>query len=129
MVLAAESADGVVFRPAKLSRPAPKDWPSKTAFWPPNAVFGPIWGLSFVYDDAASGCEPGQRLKALLKKGASVSVSADGLNWTSNFAKWSSEQVDPSFSVFRNPVNSSELVVTARPQELRASGRHAGLFV
>ena len=70
MVLAAESDDGVVFRPSKLFKPAPKDWPSDKAFWPPNAVFGPIWGLSFVYDDAASGCPPEQRLKALLKRGA-----------------------------------------------------------
>lgn len=33
---------------------------------------------------------------------------------------------DPGISVFRNPLNPEEVVVTSRPQSLRPHGRHAG---
>jgi hypothetical protein len=69
-----------------------------------------------------------QRLKALMKEGASVYSSPDGLSWNERFGVWSAKNVDPGFAVFRNPLNHSEVVVTARPQGMRRSGggRHVG---
>eukprot|EP01047_Picozoa_sp_COSAG01_P127071 COSAG01_NODE_56296_length_319_cov_0.936364_1_plen_65_part_10 len=63
-----------------------------------------------------------------MKEGASVYSSADGLSWNERFGVWSAKNVDPGFAVFRNPLNHSEVVVTARPQGMRRSGggRHAG---
>jgi hypothetical protein len=149
MVLAADSTDGVVFHPLNVSREPPAKWPpsfsyncslcplhkcSKTCgssgppFWPSNAVLGPIAGFSFAFDDAPFGVPAAQRLKGLMKEGASVYSSPDGLTWDTRFAQWSARNVDPGFAVFRNPLNTSEVVVTARPQGMRASGggRHAG---
>jgi hypothetical protein len=96
--------------------------------WPTNAAIGPIAGFSFAFDDAPYGVPVSQRLKALMKEGASVYASPDGLRWDEGFAKWSAKNVDPGFAVFRNPLNKSEVVVTARPQGMRDSGggRHAG---
>lgn len=43
------------------------------------------------------------------------------------WGKWTSKTIDPGYSVFRNPLDTTEVVVTARPQALRdSSGRHAG---
>ena len=117
IVLAADSVDGVHFKPANLSLPPPPSWladKSHTNFtWPTNAVWGPTAGLAFVLDDGCGlwrdDCPSNQRLKALVKEGATIhALSADGLDgWTAPFAKWSKEVVDPGCAVFRNPVSMS----------------------
>ena len=96
----------------------------------PNCVA--VSGLdefSFVFDDQmyVAAEDSKERLKLLWANG-SISISNDqGHSWHSNWANWTSEGVDPGISIFRNPLRSSELVVTSRPQNLReTSGRHAG---
>eukprot|EP01047_Picozoa_sp_COSAG01_P022736 COSAG01_NODE_1361_length_10566_cov_2.658674_2_plen_427_part_00 len=121
VVLLAESDDAVHWRPAEL--PGCPGVPAK------NCVYLDAGELSFVFDDSATA-PPQERLKAMSDLPPRISVSADGLRWRP-WGNWTSQETDPGYSVFRNPVNSSEVVVTARPQALRSgagplSGRHAG---
>ena len=117
-MLMAESRDAITWRPATLQRSAHAAVP--------NAVLNDAGNeFSVVYDDAAHvGAGSPERLKCLWGN-ATVSVSADGVAWRP-FCKWSSKGVDPGTSVFRNPLDTDEIVITARPQEMRRAGRHMG---
>ena len=118
LMLMAESRDAITWRPATLQRSAHAAVP--------NAVLNDAGNeFSFVYDDAAHvAAGSSERLKCLWGN-ATVSVSADGVTWRP-FCKWSSKGVDPGTSVFRNPLDTDEIVITARPQEMRRAGRHMG---
>ena len=46
------------------------------------------------------------------------------------FGRWTDKYIDLGISLYRNPLDAEELVVTARPQALRrADGRHASHHV
>ena len=84
--------------------------------------------FSVVYDDGAFASNPAERLK-MLWGNASVSSSGNGEDWVP-FGRWTNTSIDPGISLYRNPLDTEELVVTARPQALRrADGRHAGYHV
>lgn len=76
-----------------------------------NCVAGDTPELSVIYDDGEFA-PPSERLKGLLSN-TSITVSADGISWRP-WTQWTSETVDPGYSVYRNPINTSEIVVTAR---------------
>ena len=118
LALLADSRDGVTWAPARARSPAFNV--SNCVLWDNVSTF------SFVYDDGAhAGVKNANRLKCL-RGDDTIIASEDGESWH-HFGRWTSAPIDPGFSVYRNPLDPDELVVTARPQALRwASGRHAG---
>lgn len=129
LALLADSPDGIAWAPANATLPAGSR-PLNIS----NAVLDTEFEFSVVYADKHSG------QLILLWTNTSVSTSnisdaGGGVRWellrgsTGQNAEWTSEKIDPGFGLFRNPFGppgGGEWVVTARPQSLRAGGRHAG---
>lgn len=116
--LLADSIDGVNWKPAKLAKP--KYNVSNCVLVNGGSEF------SVVYDDAAHADGDGSRLKCLWGGDKITASGDDGESWR-EFGQWTSQSIDPGISVYRNPLNTAEIVVTARPQGLRhTDGRHAG---
>ena len=114
----AESADGVEWEPV-ISPHAPPGAP-------PGALFVSE-EVGAVYDDGDCS-PPAERYKMLLPS-TRILVSADAETWTPFSAHWTATSVDPGFHVLRTGLScAAPLVVTARPQALRAAGRHAGVI-
>ena len=120
--LLADSPDGINWSPAKVSPPAA----ACAGLGVPNCVLKNGGNeFSVVYDDGPYTASATDRLKCLWDT-KNITASPDGESWH-QFGEWTAQSVDPDISVFRNPLDISELVVTARPQALRrSSGRHAG---
>lgn len=123
LILAADSTNGVIWTPAVLKWPASVDGVEI-----PNAA-SPADGsdeFSVAFDDREFVSDPSERIKLLWGNG-SYSISTDGERWRVG-GRWTNESIDPGISVYRNPLDTAELVVTARPQALRRThkGRHAG---
>jgi hypothetical protein len=117
-MLLAESPDGVRWSAANLTAPSGVPGCTNCVARDGTAEFG------VVYDDSAHA-PPSERLK-MLWGNTTISVSADGLSWRP-MGRWTATSIDPGISVFRNPLNEDEVVVTSRPQALRkTAGRHAG---
>jgi hypothetical protein len=93
---------------------------------PPGALFA-SQEVGAVFDDGACA-SPAERYKMLLPS-TNILMSPDGGNWSAYSAHWSATAVDPGFHVLRAGAScAAPLVVTARPQALRANGRHAGVL-
>lgn len=126
LMLMAESADGVAWAPAAVT--AQRCGGAAAAVR--NCVHDDAGAeFSVVYDDGSALPPPpaGERLKLLWANGTVSVADESGERWTPNWRRWTSAAIDPGLSVFRNPLDAAELVVTARPQSLRKSdGRHAG---
>jgi hypothetical protein len=117
LALLADSPDGVHWAPAKALTPAYNV--SNCVLWDNVSTF------SFVYDDGPRSPKRADRLKCL-RGDDTIIASEDGQSWHA-LGQWTAAPIDPGFSLFRNPLNSDELVVTGRLQALRwTSGRHAG---
>jgi len=115
LALVADSADGVHWQPAQLKDPKVVDGAPV-----PNAANVDGGGeFSVVYDDEKHAKTPAERLK-MLWGNATISSSADGEQWHA-FGRWTSTAIDPGISLYRNPLDEEELVVTSRPQALRHS--------
>jgi hypothetical protein len=111
--LLAESIDGVAWHRA----------PGQGILNVSNAIHDANNGeFSVVYDDPLG---PSAHLKMLTGPGPVLLSTDDGQHWIPN-GTWTSKGIDPGIGLYRNPLNQTELVVTARPQSLRHGGRHAG---
>lgn len=114
----AESSDGIDWEPV-ISPHAPPGAP-------PGALFVSE-EVGAVYDDGACA-PPGERYKMLLPS-TRILVSGDAESWSPFSAHWTATSVDPGFHALRAGSScAAPLVVTARPQALRAAGRHAGVI-
>lgn len=103
----AVSNDAIHWKPAEFSGPTP--YGLRHAFLANGAT-----EFSVVYDDTVFASDPNNRYKMLLDN-ATVSASGDGVHWHP-FGRWTNETIDPGISMYRNPNNREEIVVTSRPQ-------------
>jgi hypothetical protein len=116
--LLADSVDAVHWSPAR---------PATPSYNVSNCVL--VNGaneFSVVYDDARYTASAADRLKCLWGGDKITASGDDGESWH-EFGQWTSQPIDPGVSVYRNPLDPAQIVVTARPQALRRTdGRHAG---
>ena len=82
--------------------------------------------FSVVYDDTLHTTDASKRLKLLWFGNCTTSVSdGSGQHWRA-IGRWTAASIDGAW-VYRNPLNTEEIVITGRPQSLRKlQGRHAG---